>query len=111
MSRTLLSIICLSLGLGACFSDTKTMELECTQNVGEACHKLGKDLESKDVRAAQVFYQRACDLKNTNGCVGLARLLEKAGSDPKPPLRSACDRGNTQACVLLSERIAKELKN
>lgn len=93
--------------LAACTDGDKTLIFECEQNTGEACNKVGKKREGEE---AIKFFQRACDLENTNGCVNLAEKVK--GTDRAralKALRYACDRGNTDGCVKFAELSAAGL--
>ncbi len=87
--------------LFSCTASEDVVLLECQQNVGEACNKLGKNRTGKE---AVSFFRRACDLGNTNGCVNLAEQIYKEDlTEARRVLKFSCDKGNTSACARFAE--------
>ncbi len=101
------------IALSACTANQEALLSECKQGIGEACNKLGQAVEGENKKDAELYYQKACNLQNTNGCVRLADMVKNTDFDKAyGVLKISCDRGNTAACVkqaeLLQERASKK---
>ena len=102
-------LMLLCMALSACTANQEALQSECKQGIGEACNKLGQELDSSNKKDAERLFQKACDLQNTNGCVRLADMVKNTDFEKAySVLKSSCDRGNTSVCVkqaeLLQER-------
>jgi len=92
------------LSMAGCTGNSNTLLKECDQGIGEACNKLGQELQDNDMKKAEQYYKKACDLSNTNGCVRYAELIKiKNFEEARRVLRYSCDRGNSTACVKFAE--------
>jgi len=109
--------------LAILFNDLSKLEAskkECiSEKKAEICNQLGLyyEYKKKDLKKAQEFYQRACDLNNGVGCNNLATILYKTGkkNDLKKVenlLLKACNLNSMEGCYNLGLIYArqKELK-
>ncbi len=86
------------------------LQKKCEGGSGRACVSLGEKFEDGDGvaasrRGALVWFERACDLRNTSGCLHAASTLVAMGSGARARrvYERACDARNATACDQLAD--------
>lgn len=86
------------------------LSYDCEAGDASACDKIGAGYDFlKDYAKAFKFYQKSCDLGETDGCVGLASLYERGlgvGKSPQKAIeiyKNGCNDANAAACLHLAQ--------
>ncbi len=87
----------------ACQTWTRGMKISCSHGSGPACMALGIELDNgrmipRDEAEAGKNFAHACELRLSNGCASLLRIL---GENKGTSFQSACERGDGESCFLL----------
>lgn len=92
------------------------LQEKCEGGSGRACVSLGERFEdgtgvTASRRTALVWFERACDLRNTSGCLHAASTLVATGnaSRARRVYERACDARNATACDELADLWRKGL--